>query len=65
MLHMNQQPRYQRLWEDLKTVYVCRGTNSAHYIAGLTMGAEIVRGLSELERHYLHILLSEAANAKR
>jgi hypothetical protein len=65
MLHMNKTERYQRLREDLKTIYVCRGTSSAHYIAGLTMGMAISRGLSDPERQRLHMLLSGAANADR
>jgi hypothetical protein len=65
MLHMNQQPRYQRIWGELKTVYVCRGTSAAHYMAGLTLGAEIIRGLSDTERHNLNRIFDEARNAKR
>ena len=65
MLHMNQQPRYQRIWEELKTVYVCRSTSVAHYMAGLTLGAEIIRGLSDTEIHNLNKIFNEARNAKR
>lgn len=65
MLHMNNQPRYQRIWEDLKTVYICRDTPSAHYIAGLTIGAEIAKGISDLERYHLNILFNGARYADR
>lgn len=65
MLHINRQPRYQRIWEDLKTVHACRGTSSAHYVAGMTIGAEIVRGLSDAERYRLNVLFDEARHAKR
>lgn len=65
MLHINHQPRYQRIWEEFKTVYTCRGSSVAHYIAGLTLGAEIVRGLSDVERQNLNRLFDEARHAKR
>lgn len=65
MLHINRQSRYQRLWEDLKTVHVCRGTSSAHYIAGMTIGGEIAKGISDAERYRLNMLFDEARHAKR
>lgn len=65
MIHINKTERYQRIWEDLKTVYVVRSTNSAYYLAGLTMGAEIMRGINELERLKLNQIFMAAANAKR
>lgn len=64
MIHMNQQPRYQRIYEDLLTVYACRGTNSSHFIAGMTMGYEIARGVTEVERANLTALFEAARHAK-
>lgn len=65
MLHINHQPRYQRIWEELKTVYALRGSSAAHYIAGMTLGAEIMRNLSDVERQNLNRLFDEARHAKR
>ena len=65
MLHINRQARYQRIWESLKTTYVLRGTNQAHYIAGVAVGAEIARGVSDAELANLSRLFEDARNAKR
>ena len=47
MLHMNKSDRYRYIWEDLKTVYICRGSDSAHYIAGMRIGHEIAVGTNQ------------------
>lgn len=65
MLHMNQQPRYQRIYKDLRLVFLMRGHPGAHYLAGMTIGAEIVRGISDTERFYLNKIFDEARHAKR
>lgn len=65
MLHMNKTQRYQQLYQDLKTVYECRGTDLAHYIAGLAVGSEIWRGISDVERYNLSRIFTVARNAKR
>lgn len=64
MIHMNQQPRYQRIYEDLITVYTCRGTHSAHFIAGMAIGYQIAKGINEVERENLANLFQAARYAK-
>ena len=65
MIHMNHQPRYQMIWSQIVTVYLCRGGDQAHYVAGMIMGGEIQQGLSDLERHNLKTILNAARYADR
>lgn len=64
MLHMNKNLRYKQLYQDINTVYVMRGSNFSHYIAGLAVGAEIQRGLSDTELSNLKKIFDAARNAK-
>lgn len=63
MLHMNKTERYAQLYRDLKTVYDCRSTPAAHYIAGMAIGSEIWRGISDIERVNLCKIFTVARNA--
>lgn len=64
MIHMNQQPRYQGIYAELQSVYRTRGTCCAHYTAGMCMGYQIAKGLSNVERDNLDKLLMGAVYAK-
>ncbi len=64
MIHMNQQPRYQDIYTDLKSIYSLRGMSVSHYLAGLLMGNQIGRGLTEVERVNLARLTEAARHAK-
>lgn len=50
MLHINKTERFNHLYLNLKAVYGCRRTPAGHYIAGMAVGSEIWRGISDVER---------------
>ena len=65
MLHMNKTPRYQQLYRDLRNVYLTRGDRVSDYMAGLAIGGEIQRHISDVEFKNLVHIFTVARNAKR
>lgn len=64
MLHMNQTLQYRTLYSELYNSYLTRGTPVSHYLAGMTIGFQIARGLNGEELQRLTSLVMAIRNAK-